>query len=167
MYKTFDHFIIDYHCIPGVANVGMTVDSSNSKCYGVFEIPEEVENLIDGKPLPYRLKVNHNIPSLWAMNPDFHPNPEDFENLKKKFIKACENKEVEWSDPNIQCHHCGKYFDPSYDFIEDEDLLAFCMDGYDEYKYPNYCPSCIQKLYDFCNDAEAAFAEDDVIKEDK
>lgn len=167
MYKTFDHFNIDFHHIVGVSNIGMTLDCSNSKCYGVFPVPEEAAKLIKDKPYPYRLKVDHNLPSLWAMNPDFHPNPEDFENLKKEFIKACENKEVEWSDPNIQCHHCGKYFDPSYDFIEDEDLLAFCMDGYDEYKYPNYCPSCIQKLYDFCNDAEATFAEDDVIKEDK
>ena len=167
MYKTFDHFNIDFHHIVGVSNIGMTLDCSNSKCYGVFPVPEEAAKLIDGKPYPYRLKVDHNLPSLWAMNPNFHPNHEDFEILKKAFIKACENKEVEWSDPNIQCHHCGKYFDPAYDFIEDEDLLAFCMDGHDEYKYPNYCPSCIQELYDFCNDAEAAFAERDVIKEDK
>ena len=164
--KNFDHFILDFHHIVGVSNIGMTLDASNSKCYGVFEIPEEALKLIKDKPFPFRLKVDHNLKALWGMNPDY-ANPEDFKNLKKEFIKACENKEVEWSDPNIQCHHCGKYFDPSYDFIEDDDLLAFCMDGHDEYKYPNYCPSCIQELYDFCNDAEAAFAERDVIKESK
>ena len=100
MYKTFDHFNIDFHHIVGVSNIGMTLDCSNSKCYGVFPVPEEAAKLIKDKPFPFRLKVDHNLPSLWAMNPDFHPNPEDFENLKKEFIEACENKEVEWSDPN-------------------------------------------------------------------
>lgn len=166
MYKYSDHFNIDCHWIPGVSHIGMTLDCSNSKCYGLFPVPEEAENLAKDKPFPYRLEVHHNVSSLWAINPERH-SPEDFENLKKEFIKACENKEVEWSDPNIQCHHCGKYFDPAYDFIEDEDLLAFCMNGNGDYKYPHYCPSCIQELYDFCNDAEAAFTERDVIKEKK
>lgn len=163
--KNFDYFIIDYHHIPKTSNIAMTVDASNSECYGIFEVPEEAAKLIKDKPLPYRLKVDHNVKDLWGRSTYYHKNPEDFENLKKEFIKACENKEVEWSDPNIQCHHCGKYFDPSYDIIEDDGLLAFCMNGYDEYKYPNYCPSCIQELYDFCNDAEAAFTERDMIKE--
>lgn len=48
--KSSDHFIMDYHCIPGVSNIGMTVDASNSKCYGIFEVPEEAANL---------LKVSH------------------------------------------------------------------------------------------------------------
>ena len=82
--KNFDHFIIDFHCIPGVSNVGMTLDCSNSKCYGVFPVPEEAVQLAQGKPFPYRLKADHNVKALWVMSPDFHPNPEDFENLKKK-----------------------------------------------------------------------------------
>lgn len=83
--KSSDHFIMDYHCIPGVSNIGMTVDASNSKCYGIFEVPEEAAKLAQGKPFPYRLKVDHNVKDLWMMNPDFHPNPEDFENPKKEF----------------------------------------------------------------------------------
>ena len=90
--------------------------------------------------------------------------PEEFIECKENLVKAMFDDEVEWVDPNKQCKHCGRYFDPSYEFIEDEDLLAFCMDGNDEYKYPDYCPECIQDLYDFCNDAESAFKERDKIK---
>ena len=94
MYKTFDHFNIDFHHIVGVSNIGMTLDCSNSKCYGVFPVPEEAAKLIKDKPYPYRLKVNHNLPSLWAINPDFHPNPEDFENLKKSLSRLVKIKKL-------------------------------------------------------------------------
>lgn len=48
--KNFDHFIISF--------LGMTLDCSNSKCYGLFPVPEEAAKLAQGKPFPYCLKVN-------------------------------------------------------------------------------------------------------------
>lgn len=167
--KCTDHFIVDFHHIVGVSNIGMTVDSSEgAENYGIFEIPEEAAKLIKDKPYPYRLKVEHDEPSLWGHYKP-HTTPEKFAEIKKAFIEACKKGEVEWSDPNKQCHHCGRYFDPAYDFIEDETLLNFCNGGTEEYpedRFPDYCPECIEKLYDFCNDAVAAFAKDDVIKEE-
>lgn len=139
----------------------MKLASSDSDKYGGFLIPDEAHKLIEEHhewPFPYTLYAEHESKGLWWKYD---------EDAKQAFLKEMSEGKVKWSNPNKQCKHCGRIFDPAYEFIEDEDLLAFCMDEHGDYKYPNYCPSCIQELYDFCNDAEAAFAERDVIKKKK
>lgn len=71
---------------------------------------------------------------------------------------------------NLRSDDGNKYgdFDPSYEFIESEVLLNSCNCGTEEYpedRFPDYCPECIEKCYEYCTDAVAAFAKDDVIRE--
>ena len=153
--KETDHFLI-------LNKTTMQLDCSDGLQYGKFLIPDEARKLIDEHPdwpFPYHLKCEHDTKGLWwAYDPK----------AKEDFLNAMFEKKVEWSNPNIQCKHCGRIFDPGYEFIEDETLLEFCNGGtYEdpEDRFPNYCPECIEELYDFCNDAVAAFAEKDKIKD--
>lgn len=130
--------------------------------YKNFPVPVEVIKLIDEHPdwpLPYVLYGKVEGICLWG---SVHPE------RKEEFIKAMNEGKVEWSNPNKRCKHCGRVYDPSYEFIEDETLLEFCNCGtyeYPEDSFPDYCPECIEKCYEYCNDAVAAFAKDDVIKD--
>lgn len=138
----------------------MHLVSDDENKYGNFLTPPEAVHLIEEHPewpLPYVLECRHDSPSLWG---GFS------EEKKDAFIKSLPT--AEWSNPNKRCKHCGRIFDPSYEFVEDETLLEFCNCGtyeYPEERFPDYCPECIEKCYEYCNDAVAAFAKDDVIKD--
>ncbi len=137
----------------------MTLECSCGNEYGYFKCPPEVKKLIEEHPdwpFPYNLYAEHESKGLWWKYD---------ESAKEAFIKEMEEGKVKWSNPNKQCKHCGRIFDPSYEFIEDEGLTNFCCDYDGNYRFPHYCPECIEKLYDYCNNAEKAFAADDIIKE--
>lgn len=140
----------------------MKLDRSVGDEYGKFNVPADARKLIDEHPdwpFPYHLTCEHNIMGLrWAYSSE----------AKEAFLKAMAEGKLKWSNPNIQCKHCGKIFDPGQDFIEDEVLLEFCNGGtyeYPEDRFPDYCPSCIKELYEFSKNAIKAFAERDLIKD--
>jgi len=136
----------------------MILEASCGEQYGFFKCPPEVKELIETHPdwpFPYNLYAGHESKGLWWKYD---------ENAKEAFVKEMEEGKVRWSDPNKQCKHCGRIFDPTYEFIEDEELTNFCCDYDGDFRFPHYCPECIEKLYDYCNNAEKAFAKEDVIK---
>lgn len=156
-YKTTDHFLVS-----GIEVMNLRSDDGNK--YGNFSVPIEAKRLIEEHPdwpFPYVLDCTHEEPSLWGGYS---------EEKKEIFLKQISEGKVEWSNPNKRCKHCGRIYDPSYEFIESEVLLNFCNCGTEEYpedRFPDYCPECIEKCYEYCTDAVAAFARDDVIKEDE
>ena len=140
----------------------MKLDCSIGDKYGKFIVPDDALKLIEEHsdwPFPYHLACKHDTKGLW-----WSYSPE----AKEAFLKEMAEGKLEWSNPNIQCKHCGKVFDPGYDFIENEVLLEFCNGGtYEDPvdRFPNYCPSCIEELYEYSKNAIKAFAERDLIKE--
>ena len=65
----------------------------------------------------------------------------------------------------LKCKHCGREFDPSEEFIENDNINAYACDYDGDWRFPHYCPECVEKLYSMVKELETKFAEEDVIKE--
>jgi hypothetical protein len=64
----------------------------------------------------------------------------------------------------MKCKHCGREFDPSEEFIENDHINAYACDYDGDWRFPYYCPDCIEKLYDMVKELETKFKNEDVIK---
>lgn len=151
VYTYSDHFI-------KIDEEFMRPDCDNWEKYGKLHIPKSVKKFFDGQQPGYRIKAEHPSPSFWG-------NSQDNESVLKKFTEQLFADQVEWSDPNHICKHCGRFYDPAYEFIEDETILNFLEGEWGDEKWPDYCPECEHDFYDFCNNAAQAFYDRDKIKD--
>lgn len=62
------------------------------------------------------------------------------------------------------CKHCGREFDPSEEFIENDHINAYACDYDGDWRFPYYCPDCVEKLYDMVKELETKFKNEDIIK---
>ena len=151
VYTYSDHFI-------KVDEDFMRPDCDYWEKYGKLHIPKNAKKFFDGRQPGYRIKAVHPSPSFWG-------NSQNNVTVLKKFTEQLFANQVEWSDPNHICKHCGRFYDPAYEFIEDETILSFLEGQWGDEKWPDYCPECEQDFYDFCNNAAQAFYDRDKIKD--
>lgn len=151
VYTYSDHFIkVDENL--------MRPDCDSWEKYGMIHISGPAKKLFEGRQPGYRIKAEHPSPSFWG-------NSQDSKSVIKKFIEQQKAGQVGWSDPNHVCKHCGRFYDPAYEFIEDETILNFLEGQWGDGVWPDYCPECEHDFYDFCANAAQAFYDRDKIKD--
>ena len=47
----------------------------------------------------------------------------------------------------MKCKHCGREFDPSEEFIENDHINAYACDYDGDWRFPHYCPNCVEKHF--------------------